>query len=301
MTRCSTNQPTRSGARPPGPSSCVTRTCSWSTRGLQATTSSPAAGSSRGSPRNRHWRRGLRGVCGRTVTRVGDVIVMAVETRRAHETGAIFRPSRPTTGARWARRSNCAFIATSSTWHSSPCWSASMRRSRSTNAAPASGSAQTWVARETQVLRALRHLREADHPGAARRGESASAEQAGLLSAGRLSRFPGNQVQRRNWGHCVEPSVASTKSRCAVLRQGRNASGRRSMRTTRSLRGSEPRGSPCWGAVGVQSRYSASVRLRTPARSRATASPRRSTRRRIRPVRSPGWRTATLAMVSSGR
>ena len=29
--------------------------------------------------------------CGRTVTRVGDVIVMAVETRRAHETGAIFR------------------------------------------------------------------------------------------------------------------------------------------------------------------------------------------------------------------
>jgi 8-oxo-dGTP diphosphatase len=97
--------------------------------------------------------------CGRTVTRVGDVIIRAIEHRRAIEPGATFR--------------------TQSTYH--PChvgdelhtqrlddyeqdlafapeWVGIAEAIEVNQRVLASGSAQTWVARETEVLRALRDL-----------------------------------------------------------------------------------------------------------------------------------------------
>ncbi len=97
--------------------------------------------------------------CGRTVTRVGDVIMLAVEHRRAREPGAIFRMESTYHPCDVGDEVHDQRLdATSVTSPSSRCGYRHRRGDRGEPAGPRIGSAQTWVTRETAVLRALRDL-----------------------------------------------------------------------------------------------------------------------------------------------
>jgi 8-oxo-dGTP diphosphatase len=97
--------------------------------------------------------------CGRTLTRIGAVILSAVEHRRALEPGAMFRmestyyPCEVGDEVDDQRlddyEHDLAF---------EPVWVGIAEAIKVNQRVLASGSAQTWVARETEVLRALRDL-----------------------------------------------------------------------------------------------------------------------------------------------
>jgi len=95
--------------------------------------------------------------CGRTVRRVGDVLLRAIEHRRALEPGAVFRMESTyypcdVGDEIHAQRldkyeHDLAF---------EPVWIGIEAAITANEQVLADGSAQTWVARETKVLRALR-------------------------------------------------------------------------------------------------------------------------------------------------
>jgi 8-oxo-dGTP pyrophosphatase MutT (NUDIX family) len=95
--------------------------------------------------------------CGRVVTQVGYEIVVAVEHRRAREPGAIFRMQStyyPCKVGDAVHEQNLDAYEQDLAFE--PVW-ISMDEAIAANAAVlAGGTAQTWVARETAVLRALR-------------------------------------------------------------------------------------------------------------------------------------------------
>ncbi len=97
--------------------------------------------------------------CGRTVTRIGDVLVTAVEHRLAREPGAVLRMESTyhqcevddeVHGQRLdAYEHELAF---------EPVWTTPDAAIAANDRVLADGTAQTWITRETEVLRLLRDL-----------------------------------------------------------------------------------------------------------------------------------------------
>jgi 8-oxo-dGTP diphosphatase len=97
--------------------------------------------------------------CGRSVTRVGDVILRTVEHRRAREPGLTFRMESTyfpcdVGDAAHAQRLDAYEHALAF----EPAWIGIDEAIAVNQHILVSGSAQTWVTRETRVLRALRGL-----------------------------------------------------------------------------------------------------------------------------------------------
>ena len=157
-TLCRTGQRMSSNGTQFARSSVMVTCCSWCILRSLGTTSSPG------------WR-GVGGVraqaiirevseeCGRTVTQVGDVLVRAVEHRRAREPGHMFR-----------MESTYYPCAVGDEVHDqslddyeqdlvlTPVWVSIDEALKTNQRVLASGLAPTWVTRETRVLRALRDL-----------------------------------------------------------------------------------------------------------------------------------------------
>ena len=97
--------------------------------------------------------------CGRTVTRVGEVIVLAVEHRQAREPDAFFRMEstyHPCDVADEIHAQNLDAYEHELAFE--PVWVSIDAAIAVNERVLASGTAQTWVPRETAVLRALRDL-----------------------------------------------------------------------------------------------------------------------------------------------
>ncbi len=98
--------------------------------------------------------------CGRTVTRVGEVIVVALEHRRAREPGAFFRMEstyRPCDVTDVVHDQSLDDYEHELAFE--PVWIGVDEALHANERVLAGGTAQTWVARETAVLRALRDAR----------------------------------------------------------------------------------------------------------------------------------------------
>ena len=97
--------------------------------------------------------------CGRTVTRVGDAILVAVEHRRAREPGAFFRMESTYHECDVADEVHALRLdAYEHELAFEPVWVSIDEAIDVNRRILATGSAQTWVTRETAVLRALRDL-----------------------------------------------------------------------------------------------------------------------------------------------
>jgi 8-oxo-dGTP diphosphatase len=97
--------------------------------------------------------------CGRTVTRIGDVILRAVEHRRAREPGLTFRMEStyyPCDVGDVAHAQRLDAYEHELAFQ--PVWINIDEAIAVNQSVLVSGSAQTWVTRETRVLRALRGL-----------------------------------------------------------------------------------------------------------------------------------------------
>lgn len=97
--------------------------------------------------------------CGRTVTRVGDAILVAVEHRKALEPGAIFRMESTYHPCDVSDEVHAQRLdAYEQELAFEPVWVPIEEAIDVNQRIIATGSAQTWVTRETAVLRALRDL-----------------------------------------------------------------------------------------------------------------------------------------------
>jgi 8-oxo-dGTP diphosphatase len=97
--------------------------------------------------------------CGRNVTRVGDVILRAVEHRHALEPGRVFRMDSTYYPCAVADAVHDQRLdAYEHELAFQPVWVGIADAIEVNQAVLAGGGAQTWVTRETQVLRALRDL-----------------------------------------------------------------------------------------------------------------------------------------------
>ncbi len=95
--------------------------------------------------------------CGRTVTRIGTVIVLAVEHRRALDAGAMFRMESTYYECDVADEvHDLRLDAYEQELAFEPAWVGIDDAIAVNERALAGGSPQTWVTRETRVLRALR-------------------------------------------------------------------------------------------------------------------------------------------------
>jgi 8-oxo-dGTP pyrophosphatase MutT (NUDIX family) len=94
--------------------------------------------------------------CGRTVTRVGDVIMLAVEHRQAREPGGFFRTESVYHPCDVADEVHAQRLdAYEHELAFEPVWVGIDAAIAANEQVLADGTAQTWVARETAVLRAL--------------------------------------------------------------------------------------------------------------------------------------------------
>jgi 8-oxo-dGTP pyrophosphatase MutT (NUDIX family) len=97
--------------------------------------------------------------CGRTVTRVGEVMVKAVERRRALEPGAVFRMESTYHECEVADEVHEQRLdAYEHELAFEPVWIGIHAAIEANERVLAAGTAETWVARETAVLRALHEL-----------------------------------------------------------------------------------------------------------------------------------------------
>ena len=97
--------------------------------------------------------------CGRTVTRVGDAILEAVEHRRALEPGAIFRMESAYHPCDVADAVHSQSLdAYEHELAFQPVWTTVSAAIEANERLLADGTDQTWVRRETEVLRALHDM-----------------------------------------------------------------------------------------------------------------------------------------------
>ncbi len=97
--------------------------------------------------------------CGRTVTRVGDVVITAIEHRLAREPGAYFRMESTYHRCDVADEVHAQSLdAYEHDLAFEPVWIRIDSAIEANERVLADGTAQSWVARETTALRALRDL-----------------------------------------------------------------------------------------------------------------------------------------------